>query len=1220
MGKLSFKTRNNTSPQGKPRVYFACHEDDFDIYFEEITDTILKKQNCCIYYYAKGEGAEGEERELDLSQIQLFVIPVTENFLTRDNMALQFDFKYAALHHIPILPLLQDAKLTELFNQKCGSLQYLIRNEEDETAISFEIKFENFLNSVLVGDELAEKIRAAFDAYVFLSYRKKDRKYAQELMRIIHKNEFCRDIAIWYDEFLVPGENFNDAISDAMNKSKLFALVVTPNLINEENYVMTTEYPMARDRKMPLLPAESIPTDKKLLAEKFENLPECTDVHDEKKMESSLMEALKGIAVRSNDSSPEHNFFIGLAYLSGIDVEIDHEKAIALITNAAEMGLYEASQKLANMYKIGEGVPVDYEKSILWQKKTSQLLKEEWLKSENVDLRRKYHESMQNLCFLYADLRHHEEVIEIATEILKEGKNFPLTNRDKAFMMDVANRAARSYQALRNYENAEKVFKSCITGYQQLYEKKPESYAMGLSTMYNNIAFLYKKIERFEEAETYYIKALELREKKNAENPGAYDRRCAVVYENLADMYYEKSEYKNAEEMYIKALDIRERMAKTGGDYDLDNLADSLVGISNIYISTQRYDECEKFRLRAFEIRKKLREKNPVLYEGDYVGSLSGLGNLYRETGRYEKAEELLLETLKINRRRQEENPVIFEGVYAGSCHNLGRLYRNLARYEEAEKYFLEAIAIKEKLQSQSPDSHTDTLAASYSQLAHMYRRSARNEKSVEYYLKAINLRKEQNEKNQGLYDGNLANHYNGLAGAYSSMGENISAEKYFLESLKIRENLYRENPAAYGASLAITYNDLGVYYSDVGNNQKALDYYFKSLKIREELAKENLSVHISEVATLKYNIATSYRKLKEYSEAEKMYLSAIEIREKLYAENPGVHEKNLALYYGNIALLYEALERFNEAEEYYKKSIDMREQLCRKSTAIHGKGLKNACFNLADMYISHGKYTKAIKLYIRAVKMGQQGNTNDTVTGISTGLIKIANKFSKENKNSIASLLYKVAVSLQKRVYDKKEYADYAANVYESAGDFYKKLKKYRDADIMYLKKISIRRIQCKGRDAKCIKQLARDLSTLGEFYEEIKWNDKALKVYEESIAKWRKISEGSVENRGMLALGINNLHVFRRKIGIDTNGVEMLFEAIKINRELGKAKRGALAVNYFNLGYVYGDLKNREKEIESFETALSIYKELAIENPDKYQKMVTETEKCLERAKNKL
>ena len=61
-----------------------------------------------------------------------------------------------------------------------------------------------------------EKIRAAFDAYIFLSYRKKDRAYAQELMHLIHKNRFCKDIAIWYDEFLTPGESFRANVEKMM--------------------------------------------------------------------------------------------------------------------------------------------------------------------------------------------------------------------------------------------------------------------------------------------------------------------------------------------------------------------------------------------------------------------------------------------------------------------------------------------------------------------------------------------------------------------------------------------------------------------------------------------------------------------------------------------------------------------------------------------------------------------------------------------------------------------------------------------------------------------------------------------------------------------------------------------------------------------------------------------------------------------------------------------
>ena len=68
-------------------------------------------------------------------------------------------------------------------------------------------------------------------------------------MRLIHENEAYRDIAIWYDEFLVPGEGFNEAIKAAFEKSSLFAMAVTPHLEEDGNYVMRVEYPMARDRQ-----------------------------------------------------------------------------------------------------------------------------------------------------------------------------------------------------------------------------------------------------------------------------------------------------------------------------------------------------------------------------------------------------------------------------------------------------------------------------------------------------------------------------------------------------------------------------------------------------------------------------------------------------------------------------------------------------------------------------------------------------------------------------------------------------------------------------------------------------------------------------------------------------------------------------------------------------------------------------------------------------------
>ena len=148
-------------------------------------------------------------------------------------------------------------------------MQFLIDDPTDITAIPYIEKLRVFLSDVFWGDELSEKIRDAFDAYVFMSYRKKDRKMAQSLMHLIHEDDFCRDVAIRDDEFLIPGEDFSQSIVEAIEKSDLFALVVTPNLIIEDNYVLQKEYPLAVEKKKPVMPVEMLDTDKSKLSELY---------------------------------------------------------------------------------------------------------------------------------------------------------------------------------------------------------------------------------------------------------------------------------------------------------------------------------------------------------------------------------------------------------------------------------------------------------------------------------------------------------------------------------------------------------------------------------------------------------------------------------------------------------------------------------------------------------------------------------------------------------------------------------------------------------------------------------------------------------------------------------------------------------------------------------------------------------------------------------------
>ncbi len=208
--ELKFRSRDNTI---KSRVFFLCAKGDEKL-FDDIADDILRANDCAIFYC--DEVDDFEEYGLMLSRIQLLVFPVTANLLFSEDAVVNFTLDYAKKNAIPLLPLMYGSVSPDAFNERIGEVQYLDKFAMSEGVIPYEKKLSDFLSRTLVSEDLVEKIRASFDAYIFLSYRKKDRKHANEVMRLIHENEFARDIAVWFDEFLVPGENFNDAIKSAL--------------------------------------------------------------------------------------------------------------------------------------------------------------------------------------------------------------------------------------------------------------------------------------------------------------------------------------------------------------------------------------------------------------------------------------------------------------------------------------------------------------------------------------------------------------------------------------------------------------------------------------------------------------------------------------------------------------------------------------------------------------------------------------------------------------------------------------------------------------------------------------------------------------------------------------------------------------------------------------------------------------------------------------------
>ena len=111
---FQYKTNGDVSPQGKRRVYFTCHPDDYDRFFDRISTDILKFSDSAIWF---NPDDNYEDIDTDLEQMNLFVIPITTKLFIKSCCTMKLDVAFALEKHIPSLPLLQENELDELFTR-----------------------------------------------------------------------------------------------------------------------------------------------------------------------------------------------------------------------------------------------------------------------------------------------------------------------------------------------------------------------------------------------------------------------------------------------------------------------------------------------------------------------------------------------------------------------------------------------------------------------------------------------------------------------------------------------------------------------------------------------------------------------------------------------------------------------------------------------------------------------------------------------------------------------------------------------------------------------------------------------------------------------------------------------------------------------------------------------------------------------------------------------
>lgn len=362
--KLKIITPDNGNFQTRPKVLLISSESEqID---QRIVQSVFSSVYCSILMLDKNIEEMTETDMEQLENVFLAVVPVTASLLQKQSFLKDIFLPFIDRNRLPVLPILSDSSRIDDYAEVFGDLQFIELEPDPLKGKTLEGKMEEYLDKMFVSLDVIEKIQSSFRLHLFISYRKKDWQYAQNLMGYLQSLETSWDVALWYDDYLIPGEDFNQVIKENLEKSEVFTLLVTPAL-EEENYISKQEYPLALDAEKTIIPIEMESADSEKLARLYKDLPEIRSVSDPvlRKRLNRLLQSDTSF----DGSDPSKLYYLGLALLKGINKKRNGEKAEMLIGQAAEKGYIEAFKKLSEMYFSGDGVRRNYRTALTYAKR-----------------------------------------------------------------------------------------------------------------------------------------------------------------------------------------------------------------------------------------------------------------------------------------------------------------------------------------------------------------------------------------------------------------------------------------------------------------------------------------------------------------------------------------------------------------------------------------------------------------------------------------------------------------------------------------------------------------------------------------------------------------------------------------------------------------------------------------------------------------------------------
>ncbi|MDO5119575.1 MAG: TIR domain-containing protein, partial [Coriobacteriales bacterium] len=401
---LSARTRGDVSPRNKSYLFLHVLDESLQALLIDHFLSFERGGDYAIWTTTDPTEVFAHIHDVDFDRMRIFLPVVTPRYLDLTKQALSESdaksfFSLLQERGIAVVPLFQSEDVIFEFSRLFGEMHGITLTLPDAYD-RIEIQLERFTSNANWGNE---QLRHAFSRSLFLSYRKKDREQLFSVMKSIHDTCSGQDASIWFDDFLVAGNDFNEEIDRELEGSEAMVLLVTNHLMEGDNYVKQIEYPHARELGKPVVPVEATKTDRDLLSRDYNNLPEPIWYLDREKLNERLAKAFEyaGVDIASDEKDPFHNYLKGMCFLYAVMVEKDVDRAVGLLKDAADSRVADAAEQLALMYTMGFGVKKDANKALMWKLRAYGLITDQEERDETLDDKKRTIERLHDL--LYED-------------------------------------------------------------------------------------------------------------------------------------------------------------------------------------------------------------------------------------------------------------------------------------------------------------------------------------------------------------------------------------------------------------------------------------------------------------------------------------------------------------------------------------------------------------------------------------------------------------------------------------------------------------------------------------------------------------------------------------------------------------------------------------------------------------------------------------------------